>query len=309
MLIPFHDDNPIRRLPFVTVGLIVVNTLLLLYTSGLDPDQEELFYKRHGFVPARIEQLIDSSKVIRLELGAGDVAPEFEPRPDPSGTLRYLELEPLPAEIMFSLISCMFLHGGIMHLVGNMWFFWIFGNNIEDRLGHLPFLCFYLLGGLVASATHWLMTSVDQSLTPVVGASGAVAVMLGAYAVTYPHARVRCLVLVFLIFFIELPALVVLGFWIVGQLISASGALAVDLNGGVAWWAHVGGFLAGALVMPLLTWIIPQQETAARYFRPPPGSPDRSRALDPATRWSTDRVGHNDPPLRKHDNGIRWEDE
>ncbi|MEM7311737.1 MAG: rhomboid family intramembrane serine protease, partial [Planctomycetota bacterium] len=136
----------------------------------------------------------------------------------------------------------------------NMWFFWIFGNNIEDRLGHIPFLIFYLVGGLLASACHWLMATGPAAFVPVIGASGAVAVTLGAYAVTYPFARVRTFIFIVVFFtIVELPALAVLGAWFLMQMVSAAEVSNVQMGGGVAWWAHIGGFAAGAILMPLLT--------------------------------------------------------
>jgi membrane associated rhomboid family serine protease len=145
---------------------------------------------------------------------------------------------------------------------------WLFGNNVEDRLGHVLFFCFYLLGGLLATACHWAYD--PASTTPVIGASGAVSAVLGAYAVTWPHARVKTVV--FLIVFvtvIEFPALLVLGFWFVTQLIEAAGLLRLPMRGGaviaepasVAWWAHVGGFVAGLVLMPLLSAGAPPADT------------------------------------------------
>jgi membrane associated rhomboid family serine protease len=138
-----------------------------------------------------------------------------------------------------------------MHLLSNMWFLWLFGNNVEDRLGAFFYLFLYLLGGLIASAMHW---AIDPTSTiPVIGASGAIAAVLGAYAVTWPWARVSCLVvLVVFVTIIDVPALLVLGVWFVAQVLSGQEALRHAGGGGVAWWAHVGGFLAGMALMPPL---------------------------------------------------------
>jgi membrane associated rhomboid family serine protease len=154
--------------------------------------------------------------------------------------------------VFLSLVTCMFLHAGWLHLVGNMWFFWLFGNNIEDRIGRLLFPLFYLLGGVFATVCHW-MVSAGAELIPIVGASGAVAVMLGAYLVTYPTARVKTLVfIVIFITVIELPAGVVLAVWLLLQLLDGVKAFHLGIDGGVAWWAHIGGFAFGMLLMPLL---------------------------------------------------------
>ena len=160
---------------------------------------------------------------------------------------------PLPpdrGEIYFSLISCMFMHGGLMHLAGNMWFLWLFGNNVEDRLGPGLFLFFYLLGGLLGSGCHWMLQD-PNSLTPLIGASGAVATVLGAYAVTWPWARVHTLVFIIIfVTIIDLPALFVLGTWFLLQIWEAQKGV---VGPQVAWWAHIGGFLAGMILMPLLS--------------------------------------------------------
>ena len=142
----------------------------------------------------------------------------------------------------------MFLHGGWMHIIGNMWTLWIFGDNVEDRMGPLRFVCFYLLCGLAAGLVHWF-TNPDSTL-PTVGASGAIAGVLGAYFFLFPYARVIVLIpVLFLPFFFELPALVYLGFWALSQVLSGTLSLVGPREvGGVAWWAHVGGFMAGIVL-------------------------------------------------------------
>ena len=146
------------------------------------------------------------------------------------------------------------MHANWIHLLGNIW---IFGNNIEDRFGHLLFLVLYFLGGIVASLCHWSMVSDAESLVPVVGASGSVAVILGAYAVAYPTHYIRCVLVICIPLFLRLPALAVPGIWIAGQLVSASSATRLGIGGNVAWWAHVGGFVTGTLVTPVLDALIP----------------------------------------------------
>ncbi|MGB0588911.1 MAG: rhomboid family intramembrane serine protease [Myxococcota bacterium] len=213
MLLPLYDDNPNQQRPVVTVTLILINALVFLYEISL-PDQAlvELVYAA-GFLPSR--------------LIGGEV---------PQG----VELLPLP----FTLVTHMFMHGGWMHLIGNMWFLWIFGDNVEDRLGHLRFLGIYLAWGWVAAAAQFIFGG-DPSV-PMVGASGAIAGVLGAYAVLYPGAKVHVLLFIFiLITRIRVPALLMLSLWFGYQFMSLSEA-------GVAWWAHIGGFVAGVFVAIVL---------------------------------------------------------
>jgi membrane associated rhomboid family serine protease len=246
MFFPFRDDNPTVRTPWVTYAVVALNVAALLWLSHLPDRQQMTAVYRWGFVPARIRQLSDKQpiKVVVSELvqhplfGVGvERQRTFWLAPDPSRTL-------------LSLLTCMFLHGGWLHLLGNMWFLWLFGNNVEDRLGHLPYLGLYLLGGLTASVSHWV--GLPTSTAPVIGASGAVATVLGAYAITWPWARVRTLV--FLLFFItvlDVPALLVLGVWFLTQVVNAVQGGGAGVTESVAWWAHVGGFVAGLILMPI----------------------------------------------------------
>jgi membrane associated rhomboid family serine protease len=261
-MFPLHDDNPTSRPPVITIGIIAVNVLVFLSTLALPQGQLQELYYRRGFVPARIGQLKNPQPiVVPIEEQAFD---PFIQRP--VKIQRHLKLEAIPQKILLSLVTCMFMHGGWMHLIGNMWFLWVFGNNVEDRLGSIPFLLFYLVGGLAATACHWLTG--PGSTAPVIGASGAVAAVLGAYAITWPWARVHTLViLVVFITVIDLPALLVLGIWFLGQLLEAQKALNLGVDGGVAWWAHVGGFLAG-LVMMLALAGGSMPERRARRARP-----------------------------------------
>jgi membrane associated rhomboid family serine protease len=250
MIFPLYDNNPTRRTPFITFAIIAVNAAIFLRLLQLPlGDRAVLWYVR-GFVPARISQLSDP-KPLEVDLPAEIPNPQ---RPD-LVRQRRIEFQPAAPQILLSLFTCMFLHGGWLHLIGNMWFLWVFGNNVEDRLGHVAFLLFYLLGGVFASACHWMIA--PASTTPVIGASGAIATMLGAYAITWPWARVKCLVfLLVIVTIIDLPALLVLGLWFLMQLVSATYAADLEMGGGVAWWAHVGGFLAGLALMPLLASLI-----------------------------------------------------
>ena len=251
MFFPFHDDNPTVRTPLITVALIVVNVGAFLWMLQLSPvDQQVLTYRR-GFVPARIAQL-ETGKPIEVKIRS-------DMRRLPNGRVlvreQPLALPAKPRQIYLSLLTCMFLHGGWLHLIGNMWFLWIFGNNVEDRLGPILYLGIYLTGGLLASASHWMVA--PSSAVPVIGASGAVATVLGAYAVTWPWARVHTLVFLFIfITVIEVPALLVLAVWFLAQLAGGRQALAQDTMAGVAWWAHIGGFVAGMVLMPVFSSLV-----------------------------------------------------
>ncbi|MBN2474587.1 MAG: rhomboid family intramembrane serine protease [Pirellulales bacterium] len=251
MLFPFHDDNPTERTPVVTYALIALNALAFLWMQRLPPSQRQILAYQRGFVPARIASLV-RHRPIQIEIR------QAVPHPlhgFPVVRKRAVQLEPVPRQVFASLFTCMFLHGGWLHLIGNMWFLWVFGNNVEDRLGPVPFAILYLTGGLLASTSHWIVG--PGSMTPVIGASGAVATVLGAYAVTWPWARVHTLVFLFVfITIIDLPALFVLGLWFVYQLLAGQDALQQQAAGGVAWWAHVGGFVAGFLLMPLFSAVV-----------------------------------------------------
>ena len=223
-MIPLRDRNPTRRAPVVTLALIgacFAAFVVELSVTGTGGDAAlETFFARWGAVPADIT----------AALGRGD----------------YLG----PATV--GVLTSMFLHGGWLHLLGNMLFLWIFGNNVEDRLGPIPFLLFYLVGGIAAALAQVVID--PDSTVPLVGASGAIAAALGAYIVLFPGARI--LSLVFLGFFyqlLEVPALVVLGYWFVLQLVSGFAAFgAATAQGGVAFFAHIGGFILGAVVGLLL---------------------------------------------------------
>jgi len=158
------------------------------------------------------------------------------------------------------LISSMFLHAGWMHVIGNMWFLWIFGDNVEDRLGHIKYLIFYLVCGICASLTHVVFNPSSQ--IPVVGASGAVSGILGAYLVSYPHARIHTLFIIFVIIkLVELPAFIFIIIWFLFQFVSGAAELgAAADSGGVAYWAHMGGFVFGILLL----WIMSKNPTRQR---------------------------------------------
>lgn len=251
-MIPLYDLNPHRRIPWLTVLIIVANvfaTVWLYQLPQTSPDQLDQMevIARYGFVPERMRQLSDPNLVVKVRF------PVAQAPAAPGGGARAFKTVSLPADrgqILGSMFTMMFLHGGWMHLIGNMWFLWLFGNNIEDRLGHVVFGVFYLLGGLLALACHWI--AAPGSALPVIGASGAVAAVLGAYAITFPAAKVRTLIFIGIIMLVDLPALLVLGIWFFVQMVQGLGALGGGVHNPVAWWAHVGGFVAGIALMPLL---------------------------------------------------------
>ncbi len=247
MLLPLYDYNPTRRWPVVTAALVVLNVLAFLYTATRDEHQQRVIAATYGFTPDRLEQVFDKQAEVRVDLYPEDAAAAGLD----DNQRRFLVFRPRPGDVLRSLLTAMFLHADLLHLASNMWFLMIFGNNIEDRLGHWIFPIFYLLGGVVASLVHWLATNAaDLGDRPLIGASGAVAVMLGAYIVSYPHARVRCFLFLFVfVTVIDLPAWIVLAFWFGGQFLEMK--LSPDLP--VAYWAHIGGFVAGLAMMPLLT--------------------------------------------------------
>jgi len=233
-MIPIRDTLRTRRVPFVNYALVALCALAFLYElrAGADIDA---FVNEHALVPSRFVALVGRHGVFDLALYA-------------------------------PFVSSMFLHAGFAHFAGNMLFLWIFGDNVEDRLGHVAFACLYLGGGVVASLCHGWMTA--DPLVPVIGASGAVAAVLGAYAITWPLARIHSIVvLVIFVTIIELPALVVLGFWFLTQLLEAGNALNQGVDGGVAWWAHVGGFVFGVVWMQVLSIGAPPPTPHGDHFK------------------------------------------
>lgn len=221
-MIPLHDDNPTHITPIVTVGLIVVCVLVFFWQLSLGDQGGMVAVYRFGVIPA---VLLDGQSL----------------PPD---------LNPIAGQL--TVLTSMFLHGGWMHLIGNMLYLWIFGNNIEDSMGHVRFVVFYVLCGVAAALAQALAD--PSSEVPMIGASGAISGVLGAYLLLHPHARIRTLIFLgFLITTIRLPASIVLGGWIVLQLISYAGTPAGQ-EGGVAWLAHIGGFIAGMLLIGLFKY-------------------------------------------------------
>ncbi|HEX7878787.1 MAG TPA: rhomboid family intramembrane serine protease [Candidatus Eisenbacteria bacterium] len=213
-MFPLRDTYRSATLPVVTTLLVFLNVGIFLYEMVLGPSLTQ-FMQKFGAVPVDIVSAVSEGNVAGL----------------------------------LSLVTAAFLHGGWLHLIGNMLFLWIFGDNVEDRFGHVRFLLFYLAGGIVASVSH--LASDPGSTVPTVGASGAVAAVLGAYWFLFPGARVLALVpLGFFIQTAELPARLFLGIWFVLQIVSGlvDSTVIRNAQGGVAWWAHIGGFLFGWLV-------------------------------------------------------------
>ena len=212
-MIPIRDSIPTRRVPIVNYALIGANLLVFLLMWLAGPEQERLVYQ-FALIPASFSNGID----------LGDISDIF---------------------------TSMFMHAGIAHIAGNMLYLWIFGDNVEDRLGSFKYLLFYLAGGLVASLTHLLFN--PNSQIPTVGASGAIAAVLGAYLVMYPQSRIATFIpLGFFMRLAMVPASVVLGFWFILQLFNGFLSIGAADVGGVAFWAHIGGFVAGVVLAKLM---------------------------------------------------------
>lgn len=214
-MIPYKDDNPTYRFPYVTIGIIISNIVIFLLQIISPPGMEKTVYA-YGAVPQYI--------------------------------LTFEKFQPIhPALTVF---TAMFMHGGIFHLAGNMLYLWIFGNNIEDKLGHLRFIIFYIFCGITAAYSHALID--PHSLTPMIGASGAISGILGAYLLLFPRAGVYTIIFLgFFVQIVKIPALIVIGFWAIVQLINGMVSTGIVKQGGVAWFAHIGGFLTGLLTIKL----------------------------------------------------------
>jgi membrane associated rhomboid family serine protease len=232
-MIPIRDDQPRFSTPYVTYFIIALNGLVFLFELSQSHRALNALIYQFGVVPVHFERAL-------------------------AGAHNYT----LPASFL-TIITSMFLHGGWLHIIGNMWFLWIFGDNIEDHLGHFSYLLFYLVSGIAAALTHILLN--PGSNVPTVGASGAIAGVMGAYFVLYPKARVLTLVPLIIFFtFWWLPAWVMLGYWFVVQFLMGAATSIAETSqntGGVAVWAHVGGFVTGILLIKLL----PERRGRYRY--------------------------------------------
>ncbi len=234
-MFPIKDTIPSRNIPVGTWILIAANVVVFIFELMLpEPVLQAVFYY-FGIVPARYSH------------------PEWA------------AWVGLPIDDYWPFVTSMFLHGGWLHIIGNMWTLWIFGDNVEDRMGTLRFLIFYFICGLAAALVHYF-TNPDSTL-PTVGASGAIAGVMGAYLLLFPHSRVITLIplFFFLPLFVEIPAIIYLGFWALSQVFS--GVLSLGLPedvGGIAFWAHVGGFIAGAA----LCWLFVKSKGEMRRLAP-----------------------------------------
>jgi membrane associated rhomboid family serine protease len=211
MFIPLKDLNPRRTYPIVNTALILTNVLVFLYQYSLPPHAFKVFMTTYATIPARFPAWLSGHA---------------------------------PAESAFlPLLTSMFLHSGILHIAGNMLFLWIFGDNVEDFYGHLTYLFFYLFCGIGSGLLHVVFNM--TSAIPALGASGAISGVMGAYLILYPRSQILTLVFVFLV---PIPAIIILGLWFIMQFLSAFSSLGSVASGGVAWWAHVGGFLMGMVI-------------------------------------------------------------
>jgi rhomboid family protein len=234
-MIPIRDDTPRFSTPYITYFIIALNTVVFLLELSVGAQSHRalngLIYQ-FGVVPVHFERAL---------AGASSFS--------------------LPA-LSLTILTSMFLHGGWLHIIGNMWFLWIFGDNIEDYIGHFPYLLFYLVSGFVAAVSQILLNVGSQ--VPIIGASGAIAGVMGAYFVLYPRARVLTLVPLIIFFtFWWLPAWIFLGVWFVFQFLSGTATSIADTShsGGVAFWAHVGGFVTGIVLIKLM----PERRGRTRY--------------------------------------------
>lgn len=219
-MLPIRDRNPSGIVPWVTYLLIAVNVFVFVFEAGLPRDDLMRVAETFGIVPEKVTLAFQ-------------------------GELSLLTAALIPA------LTSMFLHGGWAHLLGNMWFLYIFGDNVEARLGRTLYIAFYIVCGLAAATAQYVLNT--TSPTPIIGASGAIAGVLGAYFVCWPRARVLTIVpLFYFIHFANLPAVVVLGFWFIIQFFQGAASLGLQFTHGVAYWAHVGGFAAGVVLVRLL---------------------------------------------------------
>lgn len=243
-MIPLRDDIRSRTVPFVNYVMMTICVLVFLMQT-LDPTGILTF--QFGMIPQRISDpsqpvIIEVNEIVQTPFGLRKITSQKE-------------IPPPSVSPWMTALTCIFLHGSVMHLVGNMWFLFIFGDNVEDRLGHFGYLIFYLACGVMASLTHYAFES--DSPMPTIGASGAIAGVMGAYLWLFPHAKVVTLVpFLFLLQILVIPAPVFLGLWFILQLVQGTWAVGAAVATGVAWWAHIGGFVAGFAV----AWFIGKNE-------------------------------------------------
>lgn len=260
-MIPLRDTIQSRHYPVVTISLIGINVFLFFIQMSQGTDFQSFVYT-YGLVPARY-------------------------------TIEEVSRHFTAGEQVVALFSFMFLHGGILHILGNMWILYIFGDNVEDYLGSLNYAVFYIAGGLFSGMGHMVLNL--ESTTPVIGASGAVAAVMGAYFILYPASRILTLIPIFFIpFFIEIPAFIFLGIWFMLQVLNAAGTAGME-GPGIAWWAHIGGFVFGVVFIKMARGRYVRTPTSARkrwdgiqrkksrhlqVIRPKPESPESNNGLD-----------------------------
>lgn len=234
-MVPLRDRNPIKITPYVTYGLIALNIAVFLYEINLSPPELEAFFRSYAVIP---KELTASFRGIYVDN---------------------------PISPILTLFTAQFLHGGLLHLGGNMLYLWIFGNNLEEVLGRSRFLVFYLACGALASLAQWFFSA--SSEVPSLGASGAIAGIMGAYVLRFPQAEILTLLPLFIIWTtIRVPAVFFLGFWFIQQAFYGFASLGTATNigmegGGVAYWAHAGGFIFGAILGPMLGLFREEQDT------------------------------------------------
>jgi membrane associated rhomboid family serine protease len=225
-MVPLRDENPIYITPYITYGLIIANVLVFLYEITLPSPQLDAFFQLYAIVPKELSASFEG-------------LPSNRPVPE-----------------ILTLVTSQFLHGGFLHVAGNMLFLWIFGNNIEEQLGRIKYVIFYLACGILAGLTQWFFDS--ASTIPSLGASGAIAGVMGAYIIRFPQAQILTLIpLGIFITTVRIPAVFFLGFWFLQQAFYGIASLDVQSNigmsnGGIAYWAHAGGFIFGFILGPLL---------------------------------------------------------
>ena len=279
-MLPIRDENPTRRPPYVVCLLVLANAFVFLAVQQepqRSPVEDLVFDLEYAAIPCELVagRPLNGQEVNSLRNGQTDACDVGEPA---------LEVFP-DKNVYVALLVSMFLHGGWLHLLGNMLFLWIFGNNIEDRLGTVRFIAFYLLGGVAAAGLHVALG--PDSIVPVIGASGAIAAVMGAYLVWFPDAPVRTVVFFFFIAVTDIRARWLLGFWFVSQFFTSP-------NSGVAWAAHVGGFVFGMAVVSVVR-ISGLAERAV-------WEPTSRRTMRPGSWDSTGGVGMSPYPTRR---GIR----
>lgn len=227
-MIPLQDANQARSFPFFNWVILILNVLFFLFQLCMPEGELNAFIETNGFVPGRFAQ----------QFGFGEI---------------------------MTIFSSMFMHAGWMHLISNMWALHIFGDNVEDKMGHANYLLFYLLCGIAAALTDFMVH--PGSMAPTIGASGALAGVLGAYLLLFPSAKIITLIPIIIIpFFVELPAIVFLGFWFLSQFFTGLGSLDnsnVAADASIAWWAHIGGFIAGMILVK----VFEKRENYSRYYQ------------------------------------------